>query len=61
MVTCSFNSFDDKFLVEIIHVQSLKALLIQGYLPGNVLNWTDPGLVGVFIYSVHKETQYVHF
>ena len=30
-------SFDDKFLDEIIHVQSLKALSMHDYLPANVL------------------------
>ena len=37
MATFSFYSFDDKFLDEIIHVQSIKALSIQDNLPANVL------------------------
>ena len=35
-----FYSFDDKFLDEIIHMQSIIALSMKDYLPANVLNCT---------------------
>ena len=38
MVTCSFYSFDDKFLDEIIYVKSLIALSMQDYLPANAIH-----------------------
>ena len=38
LVTCMFYSFDDMFLDEIIHVQSLKAMSMYEYLLANVLN-----------------------
>ena len=41
MVTCSFYSFGDKFLDEIIHVLSLIALSMWDYLPANVLKPKD--------------------
>ena len=36
-MTCSFCSLDDKFLDQIMHMQSLKALSMQDYLLANVL------------------------
>ena len=51
-MTCSFNSFDDKFLGEIIHVQSLKILSVEEYLPANVLNCKEKSRA---YYSVDRE------